>query len=322
MKRWTFFIYGVACHLAFLVIYAWLAAFVGNFLVPKTIDAPATTRPTTAVLVDLGLVLAFGLQHSIMARPAFKRVWTRVVPEPIERSTYVLASNVITVLLMLLWQPIDAVVWQADSGPLRWIVWSVFVCGWLTVPAVTLIIDHFDLFGTRQVWFYLRGKPYEPLPFSVRLLYRYVRHPLYIGWALAFWAIPTMTVGHFLFAAAMTGYMALATLFEERDLLMYFGRRYAEYRRNVPRFVPRLRRVPAPAGFGGPVDRNPRPLPGFNPATAEEDAHVLLPCGDPHDEAAKRATGPGSDRRAGRDGPSRELAAVSRALRRRTDLQR
>jgi len=240
MKRWLFFLYGVTCHVAFLVIYAYMCGFVGNFLVPRSIDTPGAGSPAARLAINLLLLGLFAAQHSIMARPAFKRIWTRVVPTPIERTTYVCMSCVVTVLLMAQWRGMECVVWNVQSPQLRAMVWALFALGWLLVPAVTLLLNHFDLFGTRQVWLHLRGKEYEALPFRVPLLYKRVRHPLYLGWALAFWAIPTMTVGHLLFAGVMTGYMALAALVEERDLIAHFGRPYEEYRRRVPMFLPRL----------------------------------------------------------------------------------
>lgn len=240
MKRWMYFGYGIACHALFLAVYAYMAGFVGNILVPKSIDAPAATAGATAVAINLGLIVLFALQHSVMARPAFKRVWTRIVPPPIERSTYVLASSIVTIVLMWLWQPLAAVVWDIQQPVARGVAWALFAAGWLTVPAVTLIIDHFDLFGTRQVWLHFRGRTYSALPFQARMAYRYVRHPLYLGWALAFWATPTMTVGHLLFAGSLTIYMVAAAMVEERDLVAHFGHHYETYRRNVPMFVPRV----------------------------------------------------------------------------------
>ncbi|REK09846.1 MAG: isoprenylcysteine carboxylmethyltransferase family protein [Planctomycetota bacterium] len=247
MKRWLFFGYGVGCHLLFLVTFAYMLGFVGDLLVPKTIDSPAGPLAWTAVAVNLLLLAMFAAQHSVMARPAFKRVWTRIVPPPIERSTYVLFSCIVTALLMWQWRGIDAVVWDVREPTLRAMLWALFAAGWLLVPAVSLMIDHFDLFGTRQVWIHLSGRDYNPLPFRTPLLYRYVRHPLYIGWAIAFWAAPTMTAGHLLFAAAMSVYMGLAALVEERDLVAHFGKHYTEYRRRVPMFVPRLRVADEPA---------------------------------------------------------------------------
>jgi protein-S-isoprenylcysteine O-methyltransferase Ste14 len=238
MRRVIFFVYGVLCHLLFLATFAYMAGFVGNVLVPKSIDSAAAASMPLAVVVDLLLIVMFGLQHSVMARPAFKVWWTRFVPKPIERSTYVLAACVVTWLLMALWQPVNVVVWDAALPMLRTALWTLFACGWLMVPTVSLMINHFDLFGTRQVWLHLMGREYTPLPFRVPMLYKYVRHPLYVAWMLAFWATPTMTLGHLLFAGGMTLYMAVAVLFEERDLVRHFGAKYVEYQRRVPMFVP------------------------------------------------------------------------------------
>jgi methanethiol S-methyltransferase len=243
MKRWLFLIYGIAGYAAFLATSAYLAGFVGNFLVPKSIDAPPAGRIASSVAIDLLLVGMFAVQHSVMARPGFKRVWTRMVPQPIERATYVWASNAVTILLMWQWRPIETVVWNAESAAVRGALWFLFAAGWLAVPLVTLLINHFDLFGTRQVWLFWQDKPYTDLPFRAPAIYAHVRHPLYLGWGLAFWAIPTMTVGHLLFAASLSVYMVLATLAEERDLVAHFGQQYREYQQNVGRFVPRLGRA-------------------------------------------------------------------------------
>lgn len=260
MKRWLFFVYGVACHLMFLAVYAVLAAFVGNFWLPKTLDAGSAGSAGSlfgAGLVNFGLLALFGVQHSVMARPAFKRVWTRVVPRPIERSTYVLASNLALLGLMWLWQPMPATIWNVQNPVGWWLLTGLFATGWLLVPAVSLMINHCDLFGTRQVWLHLHGKEYQPLAFQTPLAYRLVRHPLYVGWALAFWATPVMTLGHLLFAGVLTAYMVVASRAEERDLVAHFGEHYEAYRRRVPAFVPvpRGRRQsatsPVPAGLAG-----------------------------------------------------------------------
>jgi protein-S-isoprenylcysteine O-methyltransferase Ste14 len=254
MIRSMFLAYGVACHLLFLATFGYMAGFVGNFGVPKSIDAPVGASAGMALIVNLLLVAAFALQHSVMARPAFKRWWTRVVPEPIERSTYVLASCLVCWLLMACWQPITAVAWHVAHPLGRAVLWGLFAAGWLAVPLVSLMIHHFDLFGTRQVWLHWQGRPYTPLAFRVPLLYRFVRHPLYLGWALAFWATPAMTLGHLLFASSLTVYMGLAAILEERDLVNYFGRQYAEYQQRVPMFMPR---IPTP----WPVARSqPKPV--------------------------------------------------------------
>jgi protein-S-isoprenylcysteine O-methyltransferase Ste14 len=220
------------------------AGFVGDWLVPKTIDTPSRITLPSAIGINLMLIALFALQHSVMARPEFKRHWTRIVPQPLERSTYVLASCIVTIFLMLAWQGIGLVVWDVRNPTLRAAVWVLFAMGWLLVPVVTLLINHFDLFGTRQVWFYLRGQQYQPLEFRVPLFYKYVRHPLYIGWALAFWAIPTMTVGHLLFAFTLTLYMVGAAFVEERDLIAHFGEQYRAYRQRVPMFIPGFGTLP------------------------------------------------------------------------------
>lgn len=239
MQRWSFFVYGVFCYLLFLATYAYMAGFVGNFLVPKSIDA-ASAGGFLALGIDLLLIGLFALQHSIMARPWFKRIWMRLVPQPIERSTYVLISCVVTILLMWQWRGLDAVIWNVKQPLARGLLWVSFAVGWLMVPSVSLTINHFDLFGTRQVWLYLRGRPYTSLPFRTPLPYNRVRHPLYLGWALAFWATPTMTLGHLLFAGTLTLYMVVAARIEERDLVGHFGDIYRDYQRRVPMFVPAL----------------------------------------------------------------------------------
>lgn len=265
MKRLAFFFYGITGHLLFLAIYVWLAGFVGNFIVPRSIDFPASNSVPLAVAIDLGLVALFGLQHSIMARPAFKRVWTRIVPPPIERSTYVFASCAVTALLMWQWQAVDLVIWDVRHPAGRWLLHGLFTAGWLMVPMVSLMIHHFDLFGTRQVWLFLRGREYTPLPFRTPLLYGRVRHPLYIGWMIAFWATPMMTAGHLLFAAAMTAYMLMAVVFEERDLIAHFGHQYEEYRSQVPMFIPWRGVAVSATALNGRVIAEPRRLPGRSP---------------------------------------------------------
>ena len=241
MKRWIYLTYGVACHAQFLATYALMACFVGDLGIGWSIDSPPAARPPLqAFAIDLGLLLLFAVPHSIMARPAFKRVWTRLVPEPIERSTYVLVSNVLMLALMALWQPLGGTVWSIEQPAGRRLVWALFGAGWLLVPLASLMIDHFDLFGTRQVWLHFRGLEYRPLPFQARALYRSIRHPLYVGWALAFWATPTLSAGHLLFASVLTLYMLLAVRIEERDLVRHLGRQYEEYRERVPMFVPRI----------------------------------------------------------------------------------
>jgi len=240
MKRFAFLGYGAACYVLFLITFGCLAGFVGRIGVPKSIDGPPGAAAPAAAAID-GLLLAlFAVQHSLMARPAFKRWWTRYLPTPVERSTYVLASCLVTWLLIVGWQPIPFVIWDVHHPWGRKLVWALFAAGWLAVPLVSLMIHHGDLFGLRQVWLYFSGRPYTPLPLKTPLAYRVVRHPLYLGWALAFWATPTMTAGHLLFAGVLTLYMGLASVVEERDLAAHFGEAYVHYQRRVPRFVPRL----------------------------------------------------------------------------------
>ena len=245
MQRRLFFAYGLIAHLLFFAVYAYMAGFVGNLLVPKSIDsAPANTL--AAAGIDVLLLALFAVPHSVMARTGFKRVWTRIVPKPIERSSYVLIANGFVCLLMWQWRGLTTVLWDVQQPAGRAVLWALFAAGWLLVPAVSFMINHFDLFGTRQVWLNLKGKPNEPLPFRTPSLYARMRHPLYMGWFIAFSATPTMTVGHLLFAATLTLYMVIAVWFEERDLVSHFGHEYADYQRRVPKFIPRLNGAASP----------------------------------------------------------------------------
>jgi protein-S-isoprenylcysteine O-methyltransferase Ste14 len=254
MKRWLFFAFGVACHALFLATYAYLCGFVGGTVVPKSVDAPAGISPPLALTIDVALLGLFAVPHSVMARPAFKRWWTRFVPKPLERSVYVLVACASLIVLFAAWQPIGATVWDVRHPLGRAGLWLGFAVGWLLVPVVSLLLNHFDLFGTRQVWLHLRGRPYTPLPFHTPYLYRWVRHPLYVGWLIAFWSIPTMTAGHLLFAGVLTAYILIAIGHEERDLVDAYGEAYARYRKRVPMIVPRLRPTVAAAAAAGDRD--------------------------------------------------------------------
>jgi protein-S-isoprenylcysteine O-methyltransferase Ste14 len=192
-----------------------------------------------ALLVNTLLLAVFAVQHSVMARPAFKRWWTRFVPESAERSTYVLLSSLALLLMFWQWQPMGGVIWNVENATGRILLHAMFGLGWLLVLATTFLINHFDLFGLRQVWFFARGKEYRPLGFVTPGPFRWVRHPLYVGWLCAFWFTPTMTAAHLLFAVATTAYILLAIQFEERDLVDIHGRSYTEYRRKVPMLIPR-----------------------------------------------------------------------------------
>jgi protein-S-isoprenylcysteine O-methyltransferase Ste14 len=241
MTRWIYFFYGVFCHLLFLATFAYMAGFVGNVFVPKSIDTPEGSGPW-ALVVDLGLIVLFAVQHSVMAREWFKDAWTRLVPQTIERSTYVLISCLAVIVLMWQWQSLGPpTIWNVEQPAVRAVLWVLFAAGWLLVPVASMLINHFDLFGTRQVWLNLRGLPYTPLPFRTPLFYSRVRHPLYVAFTLAFWATPTMTLGHAVFAGALTLYMAVAARIEERDLVRHFGETYRAYQQRVPMFVPAMR---------------------------------------------------------------------------------
>jgi protein-S-isoprenylcysteine O-methyltransferase Ste14 len=246
MKRLLIFLYGLACYVVFLGTFLYAIGFVGNFGVPKSIDSAPEVPLGTALLTNLALLGLFAMQHSVMARPAFKRWWTQIVPEPAERSTYTLLSSVALIVLFAYWQPMGGVVWEVTSPVGQAVLYGAFAFGWGLVLMATFLINHFDLFGLRQVWLQLLGQPYQPLPFKTPALYRYVRHPLYVGWFFAFWATPTMTVTHLLFAIATSAYILIAIQFEERDLVATHPE-YEGYRRRVPMLVPfAKRRQPAP----------------------------------------------------------------------------
>lgn len=191
-----------------------------------------------AIFINAGLLLLFALQHSIMARPAFKEKWTKLVPQQIERSTYVLFSSVCMLLMMWQWQPIGGFVWKVEIATGKTFLTALFATGWAIVLISTFLINHFDLFGLRQVWFYFLGKKYEPLKFRIPFFYNYVRHPLYFGWLVCFWATPVMSAAHLLFALLTTGYIFTAIWFEERDLITQFGNKYSDYKNKTPMILP------------------------------------------------------------------------------------
>jgi len=236
-KRLSIFIYGVLSYAVFYVTYLYAIGFVGNLWVPKSMDSVREVPFLTALLTDLGLLGLFAVQHSVMARPAFKRWWTRFVPQAAERSTYVLLSSLALIAMFAWWQPLGGAVWDVTSPVAKAVLYGAFAFGWGLVLVSTFLINHFDLFGLRQVWLELLGKPYRPLHFGTPLFYRYVRHPLYLGWFFAFWATPTMTVTHLVFAIATSAYILIAIQLEERDLIDAHPE-YADYRRRVPMLVP------------------------------------------------------------------------------------
>jgi methanethiol S-methyltransferase len=238
MSKVLILAYGALSYVIFFLTFLYAIGFVGNVVVPKSLDSPATDPWLTALLVDLGLLSLFAVQHSVMARPAFKRLLTRVIPQAVERSTYVLASSLALILLFWQWRPLGGIVWSVQNNVGRAVLLTGFAFGWTLVLVSTFVINHFDLFGLRQTWRAFRAQPQAPLHFMTPMLYRVVRHPLYLGWFLAFWCTPTMTVTHLLFATMTTAYILVAIQFEERDLMRAHPE-YAAYRRRVPMIVPR-----------------------------------------------------------------------------------
>ena len=244
LTRWTVFLFGVFSYVLFLASFLYAIGFVGNLVVPKTIDSGLAGPASEALLVDVLLLLAFAIPHSVMARAGFKRWWTRVVPESLERSTYVLVSSLLLLLLFWGWRPILGVVWQTENAIAVAVLWALFWLGWALVLYSSFAIDHFDLFGLRQVRLRFRGVEYAPVPFEQPWLYTIVRHPLMLGFLLAFWAAPTLTQGHLLFSLATTGYILVGIVLEERDLVRAHGPSYVIYTREVRMLLP-IRRRPS-----------------------------------------------------------------------------
>lgn len=232
--------YGVVSYVVFLASFLYAVAFVGGFAVPRTVDHGIDASIGEAVVVNLVLLGLFGAQHSVMARPTFKRRWTRVVPPVVERSTYVMISSLLLFLLYWQWRTIPETVWDVSWAPGRFLLWVAFWAGWVTALASTFMINHFDLFGLRQVYLGWRDQPYTGLRFQTLLLYRVVRHPLMLGFLVAFWATPTMSAGHLLFAVATTAYILVALRLEEHDLVESLGAQYRDYRTRVPMLIPGL----------------------------------------------------------------------------------
>ena len=256
MTRALSFGYGLICYGVFFLSLLYAIGFTGDLVVPKTIDSGPRAGLALSLVVNLVLLGLFAVQHTVMARPAFKRWWTKIVPDPLERSTYVLAASLLLFLLYWQWRPLPAVIWNVESAASHAALMALFWTGWLIVLASSFMVDHFDLFGLRQVWLHLRRREYRHLPFCASLLYRYLRHPLMLGLIVAFWATPLMTVGHLLFAIGTTAYILVGIQFEEHDLIRLLGQDYVDYRRRVPMLIPFL---PKPGG------KPPSPAPARSP---------------------------------------------------------
>ena len=242
LKRILFFAYGIFSYLIFFGTFLYAIGFIGNFGVPTTLDGPATGPFAISLAINAGLLTLFAVQHSVMARKWFKEWWTRIVPKPIERSTYVLFSSLALILLFTFWRPLGGVIWSVEDPIGRFVLRGLFAFGWALILYSTFLINHFDLFGLRQVWRNLLGQSQDGLRFTTPGPYRVVRHPLYVGWLFAFWMTPVMTFAHLLFSVATTAYILLAIRFEEKDLVHEFGDTYEEYRRTVPMLIPSLRK--------------------------------------------------------------------------------
>lgn len=238
MSRILAFIYGLICYLIFFVTFIYTISFVGNLIVPKTLDSDLDGSLIKGLLIDISLIILFAIQHSLMARPSFKKWWTKIIPHPIERSTYVLMASLILLLLFWQWHSLGGIIWNIQNPIASDIIYGIFALGWLIALLSTFMINHFDLFGLRQVYLYWRGQEYEDLGFRIPGLYKYIRHPIMSGFVIAFWATPIMTVSHLVFAIGTTIYMLVGIKLEEVDMISLYGKLYEEYQAQVSMLIP------------------------------------------------------------------------------------
>lgn len=238
MKRIAYFIYGVTAYFIFFGTFLYLIGFVDNFLVPKSVDAGTAGTVWPAIFINLSFILLFGIQHTIMARQSFKEKWTQTVPKPIERSTFVLITSLILITMFLFWQPLPQVLWSLENETARILLYAISAAGWTLVLLSTFLINHFDLFGLRQVYLNLIGKPHTPLQFKKIGPYKWIRHPLMLGFLVAFWSAPTMTLGHLVLAGGFTTYILIGLHFEERELVQIHGEDYIQYQQSTSKLFP------------------------------------------------------------------------------------